>query len=413
VKKFYLTGQRTFGNRGCEAIVRSTALLLKKCFGEVTIFVPSDIICRDMKQWPDANNDGIIFVPIYHTFSSRLWGQVLRLPVNWLRQLEFPLPMPKKLKEQLESVDAVLSIGGDMYTYEGRYPVWIMAMDNYAMKLGKPVFLWCASVGPFEAEPSLIPLLKKHFSKMELLALRESTSKEYVSKTLDIKNSIRTSDPAFHLKKSKIDLSEFWPKHNPDNILGLNVSPLIERFASDNQEIITEVINFIRHVITENKLSILLISHVTPLGKSNVNNDHYYMSKIINALPDLNEKVCIINEGFNAEETKYAISKCRFFIGARTHATIAAISSGVPTISIAYSQKAKGLNMDIFGHNDYVLQTNLVSKESLVESLQKLIDQEEGIRKLLTQKIPYLQELTVAAMDRIADCLNKKNDLMQ
>jgi colanic acid/amylovoran biosynthesis protein len=54
---------------------------------------------------------------------------------------------------------------------------------------------------------------------------------------------------------------------------------------------------------------------------------------------------------FNASQIKYVISNLRFFIGARTRATIAALSSGIPTVSIAYGVKAKGINKDLFGMN--------------------------------------------------------------
>ena len=48
----------------------------------------------------------------------------------------------------------------------------------------------------------------------------------------------------------------------------------------------------------------------------------------------------------NCEELKGYISRCRFFIGARTHATIAAYSSQVPTLVVGYSVKAKGIAKD-------------------------------------------------------------------
>ena len=44
---------------------------------------------------------------------------------------------------------------------------------------------------------------------------------------------------------------------------------------------------------------------------------------------------------------KNIISNCHYFMGARTHSTIAALSSYVPTISIAYSIKAFGINEEI------------------------------------------------------------------
>jgi len=45
-------------------------------------------------------------------------------------------------------------------------------------------------------------------------------------------------------------------------------------------------------------------------------------------------------------ETKYLIGCCDFMIGARMHACIAAISQGIPTVTLAYSKKAQG----VMGH---------------------------------------------------------------
>ena len=65
MKTFYLSGQRTFGNRGCEAIVRSTVALLRAQFGDVRILVPSVDVERDRAQWPDAAEQGVRFVRAY------------------------------------------------------------------------------------------------------------------------------------------------------------------------------------------------------------------------------------------------------------------------------------------------------------------------------------------------------------
>src|SRR4051812_585579 len=65
MKRFYLTGQRTFGNRGCEAIVRSTVGLLKARFGQVEVMVPSADIRLDSAQWPEAADSGVKFVEAY------------------------------------------------------------------------------------------------------------------------------------------------------------------------------------------------------------------------------------------------------------------------------------------------------------------------------------------------------------
>src|SRR3546814_1335517 len=50
LKRFYFTGHRTFENRGCEAIVRSTVMMLNDVIGPCEILVPSDDIARDSRQ---------------------------------------------------------------------------------------------------------------------------------------------------------------------------------------------------------------------------------------------------------------------------------------------------------------------------------------------------------------------------
>ena len=52
------------------------------------------------------------------------------------------------------------------------------------------------------------------------------------------------------------------------------------------------------------------------------------------------------------EELKGCISRCRFLVAARTHASIAAYSTGVPTLVAGYSVKARGIARDLFGTED-------------------------------------------------------------
>ena len=54
-------------------------------------------------------------------------------------------------------------------------------------------------------------------------------------------------------------------------------------------------------------------------------------------------------EDHNCMELKGIISKCRFFVGARTHSTIAAYSMGIPTLVVGYSVKARGIARDLLG----------------------------------------------------------------
>jgi polysaccharide pyruvyl transferase WcaK-like protein len=61
-------------------------------------------------------------------------------------------------------------------------------------------------------------------------------------------------------------------------------------------------------------------------------------------------------------------------VGARTHSTIAAYSSGVKTLVIGYSVKSRGIAKDLFGdYEGYVLPVQeLSSPDALVEAYKRM-----------------------------------------
>lgn len=408
MKRFYLTGQRTFGNRGCEAIVRSTVRLLQEQLGKIEVLVPSDDIERDSAQWPEAAEQGVKFVQAYTPSYARYWVHFQRLPIPLLKRAGWPFPMPAWLKAQIASVDAVLAIGGDNYSLDYRIPSPIIGIDKLAIDMGKPVILWGASVGPFEQEPDFVPAIIKHLSRMKIVAVRETVSYKYLTQQLRLNNVIQMADPAFTLKTQAVECEPFWPTAQDEGVLGVNVSPLIERYKKDEQDLRKETAEFIRYVVREKGMGVLLVPHVTPLDGSEYNNDAHYMNAILNEVADLGTSVKMMPHQLNASQIKDVIGKLRFFIGARTHATIAALSSGVPTVSIAYSVKAKGINKDLFGNEDPVLQTPDLSSRSLQKSLEWLLSEENALRNTLTIRIPELQEAARQAAKKCAEVINAR-----
>ena len=97
------------------------------------------------------------------------------------------------------------------------------------------------------------------------------------------------------------------------------------------------------------------------------------------------------------------IRRCRFFITARTHASIAAYSSCVPTIVLGYSIKAKGIATDLFGTSEnYVLPVqNIRSETDLLENFKWLLNNETAIRDRLTQLMPSYIERAYDARNEI------------
>jgi len=398
MKTIYLTGQRTFSNRGCEAIVRSTVAAIRKVSPTMNFLVPSDDIERDVAQWPDASKHGVEFVKAYMAPYTRPWVHAQRLPISWLKRIGWPFPFPYWFREQISSVDLVLSVGGDNYSLDYRLPSPLMGLDGLAVKIGKPTVLWGASVGPFEKEPAFVPAIQDHLSRFDLIGVRETVSYEYLTSVLGLSNVMQMVDPAFALERERVDPAPFWPTALPNGVLGLNISPLIERYKSKEQDLREEVIAFIRCIVEKYGLNVLLIPHVVPLDGTARNNDTRYMETIFKAVSDQGGAVSMSPSYLNAPQTKDVISKLRCFIGARTHSTIAALSTGVPAISISYSVKARGINRDLFGHEDLVLPTHSLSTQSLEAGVQYLLDHESMLRQTLEKRmLEYRKTLSVAS----------------
>lgn len=385
--RFYLTGHRTFGNRGCEAIVRSTVLLLRREFGDVTVLVPSDNITRDYSQWPQAATMGVCFVRAYFPWFTRYWVNLQRIPLSFFKQAIWPFPFPGWLKKQISSVDVVLSVGGDNYSLSYRLPSLLMGIDRLAINLGKPVYLWGASVGPFESEPQFLPVIRRHLAGFARIMVRESISRKYLLEVLSLDNVTQMADPAFTLRAEPIDCSLFWPREGNRGVIGLNVSSLLERYKSPKQDLIHQMALFVRDCVCTGGFSVILIPHVGSQDCSDKSSDWHYMRAILQRCEDLGSAVTMAPPSLNAAQLKYIISRVRFFIGARTHSTIAALSSGVPTVAIAYSTKAQGINEDTLGDKCTVLFTPDLSANSLWEKLNFLQANEILIKEKINLKL--------------------------
>jgi colanic acid/amylovoran biosynthesis protein len=280
-----------------------------------------------------------------------------------------------------------------------------MGLDRLALDLGKPVYIWGASVGPFEAEPHFVPVIRKHLARMTMIAVRESISYAYLTQTLGLSNVTQMADPAFTLSRAAVDVDAFWPMAGPNGTVGLNISPLIERYKSNNQDLRAETIQFVRDTVAKG-FGVLLVPHVIPLDGAEKNNDAIYMAKMLEQMKDLGDAVRLMPAALNASQIKQVISQLRFFIGARTHATIAALSSGVPTLSISYSVKARGINKDLLGDMPVVLPTPELTAVSLAAGLDYLTANEARIRAVLAKRVPQLQGLVASMAGQFRDGLH-------
>lgn len=394
MKTFYLSGQNNFGNRGCEALVRSTVELLKAEFGDIEVLVPSYRPDLDAKQWPDAQKAGCRFVrAMPYPTELKLWGRARKL-LPFIKHLYLPnYALPKDIESDLASCDALLVIGGDNITFD--YGVesllWHIRFAQHAQRMGKKMMVWGASIGPFNTEPVIERFVADFLRSADCVTVRETISQKYLA-CLGVENNVSlVADSAFVMTPQPFDTAPFWPTAEEQGVLGFNISPLIQKFrpAGEPREVLQrEVAAFLKKTLENNPISILLLPHVDPLDGVAENSDSHYLREILAITGSYQGRITLAPDNLNAAQLKYVLSKCAYFIGARTHATIGAMSCLVPTVSIAYSIKAKGLNRDLFGNEDLVLDTPEVSTSTLDSYYQALINNRDQIVTLLSRRIP-------------------------
>jgi len=120
------------------------------------------------------------------------------------------------------------------------------------------------------------------------------------------------------------------------------------------------------------------------------------------------DRVTMANPDQNCAQMKHGIAQCDYFIGARTHSTIASLSSFIPTISIGYSTKAYGINQDLLGHTDFVLPVGDLTTQVLRDSFARLEAERDAIREQLRQSIPQAQERAEISGRLLREALDAK-----
>lgn len=356
-------------NHGCEAIVRATSYILENSV--LTLFSrnPESDIHYGLNHLVSVQHD-------YEAAVSRrslpfIWAAGMRRLFHnryWITALT-----RKPVFEKISHGDIMLSIGGDNYCYAGTD---ILACYHTAIrKKGAKTVLWGCSVDPEYLNDSVTADLAKY----DLITTRESISYELLKKINP--NTYLIPDPAFVLPKAELPLPE---EFIPGNTVGINVSPLIVQCETEKGITMVNYQNLVRYILEETSMNVALIPHVVEPR----NDDRTALKELYDKFGD-NGRICLI-EDCNCMELKGYISRCRFFVGARTHATIAAYSTCVPTLVVGYSTKSRGIARDLFGTQEgYVIPVQcLHDKNALVKQFGCLVEREAEIRSLLQQSMP-------------------------
>jgi colanic acid/amylovoran biosynthesis protein len=384
MSKVLLVGHSGSFNKGCEALVRSTVDIVQRHLHPEGISLMSDDPQSDIK----AIAHDLPHIPINNAL-PKVGGKfspswiLERVESRIIRRIKSGLPSYATWRNRrfYQNIDVVISIGGDTFSDDYEGPSAYFGELDLARRNGAFTMIWAASIGPFKRlESHWVNLLKQ----VDLITVREKKTQQYLQ-SLGVQDNLKlVADPAFLLEK----YPEGTPSLPPEKIIvGLGMSAIVAEYGSDHNFYLDAFTQFVQTLSKEDKYHFILIPHVV----SPDNNDLIVCEALANKLQNF-QNIQIISPELNTCQMKYMISQCHYFIGARTHSTIASLSTCVPTLSIGYSAKAIGINQDIFGNTDYVLPIKDISFENLIAKFNVMVEKNKEIIDTLKKRIPEIQK---------------------
>jgi colanic acid/amylovoran biosynthesis protein WcaK/AmsJ len=110
-------------------------------------------------------------------------------------------------------------------------------------------------------------------------------------------------------------------------------------------------------------------------------------------------------------QVKYVIGLCDFFIGARMHACIAAISQNVPTVPIAYSRKFVGV-METVGIGGNVIDPRTMSEDEMLRVIDRAFDHRTLGRRQLEQRMPQVKEAVLSLFEGMEELAARQSHVL-
>jgi polysaccharide pyruvyl transferase WcaK-like protein len=381
-----LYGHASSANHGNEAIVRG----LKEIFHDYRIELFSFIVERDR----EFDLDEIVTI---HQNGIKLNKYN---PINVINHFyrrftnsDLPSYLEFQFKHIFQHNNKVFFLeAGDQYCESGRHRNFYAYINKKLNQKGKNTVAYGCSIDP---EVLQIKSVIEDLNRYSLILPRETVTYKALCNS-DVNTKIfQISDPAFAMNSQEVPLPR---QFSENDVVGINAGPLSQGLQPFYDLFVENNRNLIEYLLKNTEFCIALIPHVhwgagfSDLTTLNALFETYKSSGRVVLIPIQ-----------SAMKLKYIISKCRFMITLRTHASIAAYSSCVPTLVTGYPTKSSGIATDIFGTTEnYIVPVSTLDRKTQIKDAFKwFLDNEAKILGILRERIPSYIEKAYSAREPI------------
>jgi len=372
--------------------------------GKRTVQIPLVNIRFSKKPWQPNH---IVYLLALAALSRLLPGKRLRAR----------LLSGNRAAQHLLDADIIAAISGgdsfsDIYGYGRLFYVALPLI--LVILLGKELVLLPQTLGPFHGRMAkavarfILSRAKVVYSrdfagKREAERLLGSSEADQVRFNYDVGFALEPVPPQDMALVEKLVLRE------PGMALvGVNVSGLlyVGGYSKDNMfglcvDYRQFVEDLIRTLVENCQAVVLLVPHVygeTPGSESDVVACREVYQQLSGRF---GARLRLIDREFNESEVKFLIGRCDFFLGSRMHSCIAAISQGVPTVPIAYSDKFIGV-METVHVDSLVVDARKHSSAEILSHIESTFRNRVSVRQALTASMPAVQKDVLSLFDSFA-----------
>lgn len=333
------------------------------------------------------------------------------------------------LVRYVRDMDAILDLsGGDSFT--DLYGSWrydsVSAPKALALALGKMLVLLPQTYGPF-ARPASRRRARTVLCGATMAWARDTQSLSVMRCVVGAAFSPERHrlgvDVAFGLtarQPSDAAVLQVLEKarSGAKTLLGLNVSGLLylggaaasRRFglAVPYDELVERVL----HALLELPESrVLIVSHVVPPCASHEDDVRAAEQLRRRLSSSLAARVIPAPPLGDPREVKWLIGQCDWFCGTRMHACIAAISQGVPTLGIAYSDKTEGVFGSV-GLRKCVMDARSPSARGADEIVRGSLAARHGSSRALRDALPEVRQRWNHQFDEVVAAIERNREAM-
>ncbi len=259
-----------------------------------------------------------------------------------------------------------------------------------AMKLGKPIFYYGRSIGPFWDEPEEKKIFKQQAIQIlnyaSYVSLRDATSIK-IAKDLGINNVIETTDTAF-LDYPQVDipeeiLREMGRKEYVVFVPNSLIWHYFYRGKATGEEVVaywSKVARMIAKHYPNHK--IVMLPQTSLQGK--VFDDKYLFQDIQKHCPEID--IFVSDDIYSSDIQQQIIRGADAVFGARYHTIVFAINNNVPFVSLSYEHKMSGLLEELSLQDEMIDITKLFTSE----------EENNRILKQFEERIPQIHRNPIA-----------------